>query len=145
MSHIAPLRSVPRAHRDPITNPHDALLLVLFLLDPSPDGTAMIITVDDTMRGLGVLSVTGVSGPQQVLSVIDYIAEASYAHPDVSGLLVASTHPTSSGLGVADLEAWHDADLTCRDAGLELVEWFVVGSSVSCPRELGGIPARWPQ
>ncbi len=32
-----------------------------------------------------------------------------------------------------DPERWIEADLQCDDAGVELVEWFVIGRHIVCP------------
>ena len=48
------------------------------------------------------------------------------------------------GADLDDVERWLELDGIVSDAGIELVEWFVVGiGGVACPRELVGEPERW--
>ena len=43
-----------------------------------------------------------------------------------------------------DVDRWLGMCDLADAAGLELIEWYVVGAAVRCPRDLVGMPPRWP-
>lgn len=136
------MRAIPRAHRDPLETPLDALLLIMLLLERGAYDETLVLVLDDARRGVGVLRVTGTSDPDSLLGVVDHVAEAIRASPEASALILVSARE-SSALSVDDLHRWHEADESCADADIDLVEWFVVSNEISCPRELCGVPPRW--
>ncbi len=138
----SPIRPIPRAHRDPLRNSADALLLVMLLLSPEAVDETMVLVLDDARCGIAVLRVTGTGDPDTLLGVVDSVTEASRTSSEAAGLILVSTR-ASSAISIDDLARWHEADESCIDADLDLVEWFVVGDSVSCPRELCGVAPRW--
>ncbi len=138
----SPMRAIPRAHRDPLRTPVDALLLIMLLLEPDALDEIMVLVLDDARCGIAVLRVTGTEDPDTLLGVVDCVTEATRASPEAAGVIFVSSR-ASSAVGVDDLRRWHEADESCADADLDLVEWFVMGEGVSCPRELCGVPPRW--
>jgi hypothetical protein len=137
-----PMRAIPRAHRDPLRTSIDALLLIMLLLDTDAQDETMVFVLDDARRGIGIMRVTGTGDPDSLLGVVDSVAEASRSSHGAAGLIVVSAR-SSSAISVDDLRRWHEADESCADADLDLVEWFVVSTEVSCPRELCGVAPRW--
>ena len=137
-----PMRAIPRAHRDPLRTSVDALLLIMLLLDTDAQDETMVFVLDDARRGIGIMRVTGTGDPDSLLGVVDSVAEASQSSPGAAGLILVSAR-ASSAISVDDLRRWHEADESCSDANLDLVEWFVVSTEVSCPRELCGVAPRW--
>ncbi len=137
-----PMRAIPRAHRDPLRTSVDALLLIMLLLDTDAQDETMVFVLDDARRGIGIMRVTGTGDPDSLLGVVDSVAEASQSSPGAAGLILVSAR-ASSAISVDDLRRWHEADESCSDADLDLVEWFVVSTEVSCPRELCGVAPRW--
>jgi hypothetical protein len=137
-----PMRAIPRAHRDPLWTSVDALLLIMLLLDTDAQDETMVFVLDDARRGIGIMRVTGTGDPDSLLGVVDSVAEASQSSPGAAGLILVSAR-ASSAISVDDLRRWHEADESCSDADLDLVEWFVVSTEVSCPRELCGVAPRW--
>lgn len=137
-----PMRSIPRAHRDPLRTSIDALLLIMLLLDTDAQDETMVFVLDDARRGIGVMRVAGTGDPDSLLGVVDHVTEASQSSPGAAGLILVSAR-ASSAISVDDLRRWHEADESCADADLDLVEWFVVSTEVSCPRELCGVAPRW--
>ena len=142
MFDIAPMRSIPRAHRDPLRTSHDALLLIMLLLDADGEDETLVLVLDEQRCGIAVIRVTGTSDPDALLGVVDHVTEAGRAAPNAAGLILVTTR-ANGAISVDDLWRWHEADETCADADLELVEWFVVSTEVSCPRELCGVATRW--
>jgi hypothetical protein len=137
-----PMRAIPRAHRDPLRTSVDALLLIMLLLDTDAQDETMVFVLDDARRGIGIMRVTGTGDPDSLLGVVDSVAEASQSSPGAAGLILVSAR-ASSAISVDDLRRWHEADESCSDADLDLIEWFVVSTEVSCPRELCGVAPRW--
>ena len=137
-----PMRAIPRAHRDPLRTSVDALLLIMLLLDTDAQDETMAFVLDDARRGIGVIRVTGTGDPDSLLGIVDSVAEASRSSPAAAGLILVSARATSA-ISVSDLRRWHEADESCADADLDLIEWFVVSTEVSCPRELCGVAPRW--
>jgi hypothetical protein len=137
-----PMRTIPRAHRDPLRTSVDALLLIMLLLDTDAQDETMVFVLDDARRGIGIMRVTGTGDPDSLLGVVDSVAEASQSSPGAAGLILVSAR-ASSAISVDDLRRWHEADESCSDADLDLIEWFVVSTEVSCPRELCGVAPRW--
>ena len=112
---------------------------MLALAAPFGDDTAAIL-LDADRRGVGIVVVTGTTDPDAIFRVIAACGNAR--RPEIAGLILASSRP-GGDLVVDDLDRWLEASLQCDDAGIELVEWFVIGTHVACPRELAGDPPRW--
>jgi hypothetical protein len=136
------LRRLPQAHVDPISNPLDALLVILLTMDDEPQYETVVITLDAERCGHAILKITGTDDPDAVLGVVDMVAEVAESDPDAHGMIVASVRPDGRGLP-SDVARWEELDRYCTDSGVELVEWFILGDSVSCPREFGGAVPRW--
>ncbi len=134
--------NLPRAHIDPIETPFDALRLILMMVGSDASAETLVLALDDRRCGVSITSVSGTDDPDAVLGVIDALAESARSSLDVAGLVVASVRPDSE-FEVSDLTRWHEADQSCWESDIELVEWFVIGTSISCPREFCGVPPRW--
>jgi DNA repair protein RadC len=129
---------IPRGFIDPISSRTDALA-VLSIAAPFGNDTVAIL-LDPERRGIGIIMVTGTIDPDTLFWVIDLCIEARY--PNLAGLVLASARP-GGDMEAADRERWIEATLHCDDAGIELVEWFVIGEHIACPRDLAGEPSRW--
>jgi hypothetical protein len=134
--------NLPRAHIDPIVTPFDALRLILMMVDSGASAETLVLALDDQRCGVSITNVSGTDDPDAVLGVVDALAESARASLEVAGLVVASVRPNGK-FEVSDMARWHEADQSCWESNIELVEWFVVGASISCPRESCGVPARW--
>ena len=131
-------RRVPRGFIDPIEYRADALA-VLALAAPFGHDTVAIL-LDAERRGIGIVVVTGTLDPDALFRVIDLCIQARY--PDLAGLVLATSRPDGD-MKAADRERWIEAARQCDDDGIELVEWFVIGEHIACPRDLAGEPPRW--
>jgi hypothetical protein len=143
VSHHCSTHRVPRGHVDPISSAGDALA-VLALAAPFGHDTVAIL-LDDERRGHGIVVVTGTTHADALFAIIEVCIDASlHDSPGrIAGLVIATVRPDGD-MEADDLDRWLEASLQCDDAGLELVEWFVIGRHVACPRELAGDPPRWP-
>ncbi len=140
-AHGRPVHGSPAARRTVIGCPDDALQI--FAASSGGHDDTLVIALDDQRGVLGVIAVTDTVDPDAVLVVLDVVAAAAETQPGVAALIVASIRPDGR-LDIDDFDRWHRADQACDDAGLELVEWFVIGHTVSLPREWCGVPSRWP-
>ena len=138
MSRSHSTHRIPRGFVDPIESKADALA-VLSLAAPLGHDTVAIL-LDDERCGLGIFVVTGTTDPDAIFRIIDVCINARYT--EVSGLILATSRP-GGDMQPDDRERWVEATVQCADAGVELVEWFVIGHQVACPRELVGDPPRW--
>ena len=132
----------PRAGVDPIASHYDALRIVTFSMATPERNQIIAITLDADRRGRNLLIVNETDDPDALLAVVDMIAASGAGDPHVHGLVLATVRPGGS-VGYDDLDRWDEADEVCEAAGIDLVEWFVLGSSISCPRELCGSEPRW--
>lgn len=138
MSRSCSTHRIPRGFIDPIESRADALA-VLSLTAPFGNDTVAIL-LDPERRGVGILVVTATTDPDAIFRVIDVCVHARYT--DIGGLILATSRPDGD-MQPVDRDRWIEAAMQCDDAGVELVEWFVIGRHITCPRELAGEPARW--
>lgn len=142
MSDFHAANPLPRAQIDPIDTPYRALAIVIEMMDPRVRAETVVLSLDPQHRGLSVLVVEGTDDPSTFLAIIDSITEQARYLDEPGGLVVATVRP-DGGPEYADLDRWVEANETCTETGVELVEWFVLGRTITCPRELCDVPARW--
>ncbi len=136
-----PLAPMPEAGCTVID--HDTALALLAHLAPGHhDHAIVVVLLDHQRRGRHVVCVTGTVDPDAVLHVVDRVAAAAVGSPDIGAAIVASYRPHGSD-ELDDLERWLTIDEEFALSGIELVEWYVFGGSVSRPRALLGEPTRW--
>ena len=134
---------LPRAHVDPIDERAPALaLLVRSLADPAVHETVVLV-LDDAHRGVALVTVSGTDQPDHVIEVVEFIARPESQRGPAAALVVASVRP-DGGIVEGDGDRWLEMCDLAEAGGLELVEWFVIGRGVSCPRDLLAVPPRWP-
>lgn len=133
---------LPVAGVDRIEDAAVALALIdSFASDPSAHET-LVILLDAEHRGTTIVNIDGTTEHDSVLRVADYVTERAHGADDVSAAIIATFRPGGSD-ELDDLERWLTIDEQLAMVGVELVEWFVIGRSVSCPRSLLGDPTRW--
>lgn len=138
MSRSCSTHRIPRGFIDPIESRADALA-VFSLAAPFGDDTLAIL-LDSERRGVGILMITGTTDADAIFRVVDLCLHAQYT--DVSGLILATSRPDGD-MQPVDRDRWIEIAMQCDDAGIELVEWFIIGAHITCPRELAGDPPRW--
>ncbi len=65
---------------------------------------------------------------------------------EFGSVVVASVRvpvPGVDDLDERDVDRWLECSSMLDDAGIELLEWFVIGRRIHCPRDLVGEPRRW--
>jgi hypothetical protein len=141
MSRNSSFHAVPRGGIDPIRSAADALA-VLALAAPYGHDT-IVILLDAEHRGSSILIVSDTDDLDAMFQVLDRCLAATRDRQEIVGLVLASSRPTGE-VEPDDIHRWLEASDQCAAAGLELVEWFVLGRrGPQCPRSLFGEPERW--
>lgn len=134
--------SLPVADVDPINDASTALALINeFTSHPHVDETLAIL-LDREHRGSTIINVDGTVDNDSVLLVADHVTEIAHCVDEIGAVIIASIRPGGSD-EPADIDRWLTIDEQLGLVGIELVEWFVIGRSVSCPRSLLGDASRW--
>jgi hypothetical protein len=132
----------PRAGVDPIDCAESALAVIALAIHLPPTDETIALLLDHDRRGSCVTIVSGTSRPDDVIEVAECLAEVGAQSGSVGALVLATVRPSQGAL-VGDDDRWLEmSDLTMA-AGVELVEWFVIGDDIHCPRDLLGEPPRW--
>ena len=140
MSRNRSFHPVPRGGIDPIRCRDDALAVIGL---GAPYGHDTIVILLDTHRcGSSLLVVTDTVDADALFTIIDICITAASDDPDIDAVIIASSRP-GGGTEPDDVHRWLEASDQCRAGGLELVEWFVLGDTVECPRAQFGEPERW--
>ena len=136
---------IPRARVQPLRR-DGAIALLNASIDRPPRPETILLLLDDDRRGVSIVTVTGTDEPDQVVGVIEHVLEAVAATDSVAveiGSMVVATVRPGGGLEPGDGDRWFEMCDLSDDHGIELVEWFVFGRSLSCPRDQVGAPPRW--
>jgi hypothetical protein len=141
-------RTVPRAGRDPIDGAGPALAMIHLTVDQPLRDQTIALLLDADRCGLTALVVQDTHEPDHVLDVASTIAEAARHGGELAAVVLASvrvsTYPTQPFPEPDDVDRWLDLSELISEAGVELLEWFVIDpTGVWCPRDLLGEPPRW--
>lgn len=148
MSPFCSLRRLPRAGLDPIDSPEIALATLHAMIDPWRHET-IVLFLDHRLCGISVLAVNGTVPFDALFDVLERVVTMcgdSDRTADVEAVVVATVRPPIDGvpdLDAGDADRWLEASAMLDDAGIDLLEWFVVGHRTSCPRDELGEPPRW--
>ena len=134
---------VPRARLDPITDSATALTLIRLAAADPPQPQTIVVTLDQRRCGLHLAVVNRTNADDDVIDVIERLLDGVEPLIDIDAMVVASVRPGDQGGHLDDADRWLHLDEIAESFGVELVEWFVLGRAVSCPRELIGDPERW--
>lgn len=131
-------------HSQPTVRTDAEALEVLFHAMQQPaEAETLAFLLDEHWQGGVILAVSDTHRLDAVLDVVDIMARASEAVPRAAYMVVGSVRPTS-GFHYGDVHRWVEASDIARHSGLELVEWYVIGSGgVELPRLRYGDPSRW--
>lgn len=144
MSSSCALHRLPRAGVDPIDSEHAALSMLTFVMHEPARHETIVLLLDSDRRGFGVLVVSGTIPFDAIFDVLDVIVELDV--DELGAVVVASVRPPAAqggDLDEHDVDRWLEATAMLDERGLELLEWFVIGRDVSCPRDVFGEPPRW--
>jgi hypothetical protein len=133
----------PRAGVDPIRDAATAMRVVELAMHHPPIAETVALLLDHERRGLGLVVVSGTFRGDDVLEVAECLSALSVDLDRLGGLVLATVRPGGAP-HPDDGDRWLEMSDECEQAGMELVEWFVVGGQdVTCPRDLLGEPPRW--
>ena len=143
MSQPAGIHRIPRARIDPIDDPATALALFRRTLAVPRRHETVIVLLDDERRGISIVTIDDTGDADQVVGSVECFTRPELVDQGLGALLVATDRTTTGGLEPGDADRWFEmCDLADR-VGVELLEWFVFGRTISCPRDLVGAPPRW--
>lgn len=139
-------RSVPRPGVYTVPGPIDSDAAARALVDdllarPARDETIAVL-LDELRHGVGIVSVDRTVDPDAVLVVAEFVAAIALDEPAVDAAILVSVRPGGHD-HLDDVDRWVELDVLLDDAGLTLLEWYVVGDGVSCPRALLDETSRW--
>lgn len=135
-------QQLPVAEVDRFDDPSTALTLIDALASNPVVHETIAILLDEDHRGSTVMNFDGTTDNDSVLWVADAVTERAHRSDGVGAVVIASFRPDGSD-ELDDVERWLTIDEQLGLVGIELVEWFVIGRSISCPRALLGDPPRW--
>jgi hypothetical protein len=138
----------PRTALDPIVDASQALDVVQLAMSSPQREEIVVLVLDADHRGRAVVVVDGTEDDDAVVEVVERLAEPVRDGPDRARALVVASIRLGRGPVAADADRWLEASELADDAGVELLEWFVVqaeGDTIvaSCPRDLLAEPPRW--
>ncbi len=132
----------PRAGIDPIDCAESALSVIALAIQRPPVAETIALLLDHDQRGVCVTVVSGTERPDDAIEVAECLAAAGAQTGRLGALVLATVRPGHGALA-GDGDRWLEmSDLTSA-AGVELLEWFVIGTDIHCPRDLLGEPPRW--
>jgi hypothetical protein len=144
MSSKCSLQRLPRAGVDRIDSDFIARsLLRMVVADPLRTET-IVVLLDHERRGIGVLVVTGTVPFDSIFDVVDVVTDLDL--DELGSVVLASVRLPAAGvadLDERDVDRWLECSSMLDDAGIELLEWFVIGRGIHCPRDLVGEAPRW--
>lgn len=133
---------LPRAGIDPIDSAETALeMLATAIHRPVRDET-IVLVLDAERRGVAIAVVSGTRRPDDVVEVVECLTRAGTHGGRMGAIVVASVRSTVE-TSDADIDRWLEMSDIAEQAGVELVEWFVIDRRVTCPRDELGEPPRW--
>src|SRR5690606_990117 len=94
-----------------------------------PERPEVIAVVVEDGSTVAVVVVDHARTPDATLDVVEFLV-ASLAHSGRRADLVVATVRPDAGPLPGDAERWMEASDTAADAGVRLLEWFVIGGDV---------------
>jgi hypothetical protein len=136
---------LPRAGVDTISCAETALLALAMAIQRPLRAETVTLLLDDQRRGIAVAVVSGTHQPDDVLEVVECFTRSAAHGGRVGSIIVASVRPdrTDEATTSTDVDRWLEMSDIAEQAGVELLEWFVIGGEVTCPRDQLGEPPRW--
>jgi hypothetical protein len=107
-----------------------------------PVAETVALLLDHERRGSCVTIVSGTERPDDVVEVAECLATTCSHIAELGALVLATVRPGQGPLD-GDADRWLEMSDLAAAAGVELLEWFVIGEAIHCPRDLLGEPPRW--
>ena len=135
-------RRMPRAGLDPIRDPTTALSTISIAMHRPLRPETILLLLDETRCGRTIVVVTGTVDPDSSIEIVEFVTQG-VGSEHLGALVVASIRPDGGIPSEADIDRWLEMSEIASLAGVELLEWFVIDRTVSCPRDRLGEPPRW--
>ncbi len=149
MQHTTVHRRLPRAGIDPIDDAATAFAMLAMSVCRPQRHETIVLLLDEARCGRSIVVVTDTVDPDAVVGVVECITHG-LAGEDLGGIVIASVRPDEGppppGRGDdvdVDIDRWLEMSHVAGDVGVEVLEWFVIGRSIRCPRDRLGEPPRW--
>lgn len=131
---------VPRAHCDPINSATQALSVFSLAISRPLRPETFVLMMDQHHRGIGLFALH--SGGD-LRSMIDHIVGNCAANNSVRALAIASVRVQWQSHPHLTTE-WTASRQICQRAGLQLVDWFVIGRyGVHRPQSFAHMKDEW--
>lgn len=140
MEHTA-VRRLPRAGIDTIDDPDTALATIAMAITRPLRSETVLLLLDEARRGRAIVVVSGTTEPDQAIEVVECITQGDGGER-IGAIVVASVRP-GAGVQPDDVDRWLEMSDVASLVGIELIEWFVIGPTISCPRDRLGEAPRW--
>lgn len=137
---------MPLAGVDPIDSEPVALCVLDMVVSRPLRHETIVLFLDQQRRGITFMVVSGTIAFDSLFDVIDVIVDQGVEFDELGAVVLFTVRPPVPGvadLHELDVDRWLEASAMLDDAGIELLEWFVVGASITSPRDLLGEPPRW--
>ena len=146
MHQTAVHRRLPRAGIDPITESATAFAMLAMAVRHPRRHETIVLLLDEARCGRSIVVVADTVRPESVIDVVECLTQGLHAE-DLGGIVVATVRPGEPSSDEASLDADVDRWLEMSDIagamGVDVLEWWVIGESIRCPRDRLGEPPRW--
>lgn len=140
------VRRIPRAGIDTIDHPDTALATIALAVTRPLRNETVLLLLDEARCGRAIVVVGDTTLPDQAIEVVECITQAEGCE-HLGAIVVASVRPDGGDdpddERRGDIDRWLEMSDIAAIAGVELLEWFVIGRTISCPRDLLGEAPRW--
>lgn len=137
-------RRLPRAGLDTIADARTAFATLAMAVHRPLRSETIVLLLDEARRGRTIVVVTDTDDPDAVIEVVECITQGVGC--EHFGAIVVGTVRPDEPAGrppPGDVDRWLEMSEIASLAGVELLEWFVIGRSVTCPRDALGEAPRW--
>lgn len=147
MSQFCGVHRPPRAGIDPVDSADAALAVIRLAVTRPMRSEVVVLVLDGDRRGRTVVIVDGTDEPDAVVEIVERLAGSLVDAQGAAAIVVASVRPGGGPLD-GDSDRWLEASEAAEQAGVELLEWFVISDDLGpptawCPRDLLAEPPRW--
>ena len=132
MSQFCASHRMPRAGIDPVDTPATALAVVRMAMSRPLRPETIVLVLDGDRCGRTIVVVDGTESADAVSDVVERVTESMADTVPGGSLVVASVRP-GGGPDPDDADRWLEISDLADDAGVELLEWFVVADDVGPP------------
>ncbi len=142
MQHAPTHHRLPRAGLDSIDTTEKALTAITMAMAQPLRFETVVAYLDFERRGIAFVVVSDTESTDSVIDVIECLCNPKAHDGRVGAIIVGSVRPGGE-MNDGDVDRWLEMSDLADAAGVELLEWFVIGREISCPRDAFGEAPRW--